>query len=156
MIQIIRVDDRLLHGQVAVSWKADLNYEAIVIASDSAANDKIRSAALKLAKPNGVLIAIRTVEDSIKLLKNEKLQNLRVFVVADSIKAAQELFKGVDEKPTLNIGGIQQDEGKKPVVSYAYLTEEEIGILQELDSEGVNIEFRLVPSDKATKLKDIL
>lgn len=156
MIQIIRVDDRLLHGQVAVSWKADLNYEAIVIASDSAANDKIRTAALKLAKPDGVLIAIRTIEDSIKLLNHEKLQNLRVFVVTDTIEGAQKIIQGVNEHPTLNIGGIQQDEGKNPVVSYAYLSEKDVIVLKELDNEGVNIEFRLVPSDKATKLKDVL
>lgn len=156
MIQIIRVDDRLLHGQVAVSWKADLNYEAIVIASDSAANDKIRTSALKLAKPDGVLIAIRTIEDSIKLLNHEKLQKLRVFVVTDTIEGAQKIIKGVDENPTLNIGGIQQNEGKKPIVTYAYLSEKDVNILKELHNEGVNIEFRLVPSDKATKLKDVL
>lgn len=153
MIQIIRIDDRLLHGQVAVSWKADLNYEAIVIASDDAANDKIRTAALKMAKPDGVLIAIRSIDDAIKLLKNEKLEKLRVFVVTDSIINAQRLFEGIDENPTLNIGGIQQDEHKKPIVSYAYVTEEEINILRDLEQEGINIEFRLVPSDKATSLK---
>ncbi|WP_331836832.1 PTS sugar transporter subunit IIB [Erysipelothrix piscisicarius] len=54
MIQKIRIDDRLLHGQVAYSWKSALNYEAIVIASDDAASDPIRKQALKLAKPDGV------------------------------------------------------------------------------------------------------
>lgn len=156
MIQLIRIDDRLLHGQVAVSWKAELNYEAIVIASDSAAEDEIRKAALKLAKPDGVLIAIRSVNDSIELLKNEKLQKLNVFVVTDTIENAQRLYEGLDENPTLNIGGIQQDENKKPVVSYAYLSEQDINILKTLEQDGHSIEFRLVPSDKITRLKQAL
>lgn len=156
MIQLIRVDDRLLHGQVAVSWKADLNYEAIVIASDSAANDIIRKAALKLAKPDGVLIAIRTVDDAIELLKNEKLVNLKTFVVTDNIDSARRLFEGLDEKPTLNIGGIQQADDKKAIVSYAYVTEQDIETLKDLDNQGYNIEFRLVPADKATSLKQAL
>ena len=47
MIQLVRIDDRLLHGQVAYSWKSALSYEAIVIANDSATNDEIRKAALE-------------------------------------------------------------------------------------------------------------
>ena len=62
MILKIRVDDRLLHGQVAYSWKSALSYDAIVIVSDSAAKDDVRKMALKLCCPDGVKLAVRTVE----------------------------------------------------------------------------------------------
>ena len=60
MILKIRIDDRLLHGQVAYSWKSALSYDAIVIASDSAAKDEVRKMALKLCCPDGVRLATRT------------------------------------------------------------------------------------------------
>ena len=50
MILKIRIDDRLLHGQVAYSWKSALGYDAIVIVSDSAAKDEMRKTALKLSR----------------------------------------------------------------------------------------------------------
>lgn len=74
MILKIRVDDRLLHGQVAYSWKSALSYDAIVIVSDSAAKDDVRKMALKLCCPDGVKLAVRTVEAGADLLKNPSLR----------------------------------------------------------------------------------
>ena len=74
MILKIRIDDRLLHGQVAYSWKSALGYDAIVIVSDSAAKDEMRKTALKLCCPDGVKLATRTVEAGAELLKNPKLR----------------------------------------------------------------------------------
>ena len=82
MILKIRIDDRLLHGQVAYSWKSALSYDAIVIVSDSAAKDEMRKTALKLCCPDGVKLATRTVEAGAELLKNPKLKGMRVFVIA--------------------------------------------------------------------------
>ncbi|WP_429976101.1 PTS sugar transporter subunit IIB [Enterococcus sp. DIV0086] len=148
MIQLIRIDDRLLHGQVAYNWKAYLGYEAIVIVSDSASSDDMRKMALKMAKPENVKLAIRTTENAIKLLNNEKLKKLNVFVVTDTIESAKKLFDGISERPLLNIGGIQKADNKEPITSYAYVTEEDKGVLNNLKQSGIKIEFRLVPSDK--------
>ncbi len=53
MIQMIRVDYRLLHGQVAVSWTSALGADCILLVSDTVLNDKLRLQALSLAKPEG-------------------------------------------------------------------------------------------------------
>lgn len=156
MIQLIRVDDRLLHGQVAYSWKAFLGYEAIVIVSDSVATDDIRKAAIKMAKPDGVRLAIRNVKDALLLLKDDRLKNLKVFVVTDSIQAASELINNISEKVTLNIGGIQKKNNTKQITSFAYLTASECETLKMLDTKGINIEFKLVPDDKPKYFKDII
>lgn len=148
MIQLIRIDDRLLHGQVAYSWKADLGYEAIVIVSESAAKDDIRKMALKMAKPENVKLAIRSTDEAIDLLNNDKLRKLKVFVVTDTIESAKKIFEGISEKPALNIGGIQKADNKEPITSYAYATERDKELLNELKQSGIKIEFRLVPSDK--------
>ena len=78
MISMIRMDDRLLHGQVAYAWKADLGYNAVVIASDAASKDEFKKKALKMCCPSGIKIAIRPVEEAVELLKNPKLQPLKV------------------------------------------------------------------------------
>lgn len=155
MIQLIRVDDRLLHGQVAYSWKAELGYEAIVIVSESAAKDDLRKAAIKMAKPEGVKLAIRNLSDAIELLNNEKLKHLKVFVVTDTINEANKLLHGINETPILNIGGIQKEEGKEPLTSYAYGTTEDRQLLKSLNEEGYKVEFRLVPSDKPKLISEL-
>ncbi len=147
MIQLVRIDDRLLHGQVAYSWKAALSYEAIVIANDNAAADPIRKSALQLAKPDGVRIAIRSVDDAITLLKNEKIKALKVFVIVDNPQDALRIYKGIDETPDLNIGGVQSQDGRIELTQAVYFNESELEALDEIAERKINVSVKLVPSD---------
>lgn len=147
MIQLVRIDDRLLHGQVAYSWKAALSYEAIVIANDNASADPIRKSALQLAKPDGVRIAIRSVDDAITLLKNEKIKALKVFVIVDNPQDALRIYKGIDETPNLNIGGVQSQDGRKELTQAVYFNESELEALDEIAERNINVSVKLVPSD---------
>jgi fructoselysine/glucoselysine PTS system EIIB component len=54
MIRLLRVDHRLLHGQVAVSWSQNLDIDAILIANDDVPMDELRKTTIKLAKPQGM------------------------------------------------------------------------------------------------------
>ncbi len=155
MIQLIRVDDRLLHGQVAYSWKAALGYEAIVIANDHAASDVIRKNALQLAKPDGVRIAIRSVEDAITLLNNEKLKKLKVFVIVDTPLDALKIYEGIEETPDLNIGGVQSREDRTELVKAVYFNEQELESLDAIVDRGIHASVRLVPSDSEVLIKDL-
>ena len=65
MIELLRVDHRLLHGQVAFSWTNALGIDCILIANDSVPGDDIRKTTLKLSKPNGVKLVIKTIDDAI-------------------------------------------------------------------------------------------
>ena len=107
MIAKIRIDDRLLHGQVAYSWKAALSYDAIVIASDDTANDDMRKVAIKLCCPDGVKLAIRSVKEAAILLKNPKLVSMKVFVICANPKSVYELLQLIEERSTVNLGGMQ-------------------------------------------------
>ena len=155
MIQLIRVDDRLLHGQVAYSWKAALGYEAIVIANDHAASDVIRKNALQLAKPDGVRIAIRSVEDAITLLNNEKLKKLKVFVIVDTPLDALKIYEGIEETPDLNIGGVQSREDRTELVKAVYFNDQELESLDAIVDRGIHASVRLVPSDSEVLIKDL-
>uniref|UniRef100_UPI003BACC4E8 PTS sugar transporter subunit IIB n=2 Tax=Clostridium TaxID=1485 RepID=UPI003BACC4E8 len=73
---MIRIDDRLLHGQVAFAWKAYLGYNTVVIASDNASKDEVKKMALKMCCPSDVRLAIRSVDDALVLLRNPKLDKL--------------------------------------------------------------------------------
>ena len=131
MILKIRVDDRLLHGQVAYSWKAALSYDAIVIVSDSAAKDEMRKMALKLCCPDGVKLAVRTVDAGAELLKNPKLKNMKVFVIAPDPETVYRLTKLIDEKPVINIGGMQMHDED---------------YMDKLEAKGYKLEIQEVPA----------
>lgn len=146
MILKLRIDDRLLHGQVAYSWKSALGYNAIVIASDEAANDEMRKTTLKLCCPDGVKLATRTTQDAVVLLKNPKLEKMKVFVICPNPKTAYELLMKIDEKPIVNIGGMQSYEGKQLFSKAVYVDQSDVDYLDKIKDAGYQLEVQEVPS----------
>lgn len=146
MIILVRIDDRLLHGQIALSWKSELSYEAIVIADDAAAKDEFRKNALKIGVPEGVRLAVRSVEEAAKLLKHEKLEKMRVLVVVGSTASAVRLYELMEEKPSLNIGCVQSQAGKKMFSKAVYFEEKDILNLNAIENMGIEIFVQEVPT----------
>ncbi|SHJ10701.1 PTS system, mannose-specific IIB component/PTS system, fructoselysine and glucoselysine-specific IIB component [Clostridium amylolyticum] len=146
MIVKIRIDDRLLHGQVAYSWKSALSYDAIVIASDSAANDDIRKMAIKLCCPDGVKLAIRSISDAATLLKNPKLSSMKVFVICPNPESVHDLLQLIEERPAVNLGGMQMEPNKVLFSPAVYVNKEDIEYLDKLVASGIRVEVQEVPS----------
>lgn len=155
MIVKMRIDDRLLHGQIAYSWRAELSYEAIVIASDEAANDDIRKAAMKMSVPDGVRLAVRSVEAAAELLKNPKLASMKVFVIVGKPEDAYKLYQLLEERPVLNLGGMAKADGKVAFSPAVFTSEEDVSYLDKIDEMGIEIEVRQVPSESVKKYQSL-
>lgn len=80
MIALVRADDRLLHGLVAVSWTSDVAPETILIANDAAAKDTFLSNTMKMAKPAGVKMGIKSIEGAVKALNNPINDGKKIFL----------------------------------------------------------------------------
>ena len=77
MVILLRIDDRLLHGQVAFSWLNTMGPEAIVIANDEILSNEIQKTAIKMAKPAGIKMTIRSLEDGIHLINNDRITEMK-------------------------------------------------------------------------------
>lgn len=146
MIQKVRIDDRLLHGQVAFSWKSKLGFDAIVIASDAAANDPMRKQVIKMCCPEGVRLAVRTVDGAAELLRNPKLSAMKVFVICPDPETALNLLGMIDEKPAVNLGGLAAGEGRTLFSPMVYVSNDDIAALDKIAEQGYAIEVQEVPS----------
>lgn len=155
MILKVRIDDRLLHGQVAYSWKAKLGYNAIVIVSNEAANDDLRKATIKMCCPDGVKLATRDVESAIALLKNDKLKAMKVFVICQDPKTAYEVVTRLDEKPVINLGGLQMRKDSEFFSKAVYMTPEDKTYCDKLIDLGFNIEVQEVPETSMSNYKNL-
>ncbi len=93
MIILTRVDHRLLHGQVAFSWTQSLGADCILIANDDVPTNDLRKTTIKLAKPQGVKLVIKNIEDSINAINSGVTDKYKLFIVVESIKDAFNLAK---------------------------------------------------------------
>lgn len=147
MIQLVRVDYRLLHGQVAVSWTADLGIDCILLVSDTLLDDPIRVTSVKLAKPTGVKVVAKNIEDSIKAIKSGVTDKYKLLVVCETIEGAVHLLKETGVK-SLNLGGTRPGENKKEIAPIIFVTKEDEILLEELKESGVEIFAQMIPESK--------
>ena len=107
MILLTRVDHRLLHGQVAFSWTQGLGADCILIANDDVPTNELRKTTIKLAKPQGVKLVIKNIEDSIVALQSGVTDKYKLFIVVESIADAKKLAEAYPEIQKINLGGIK-------------------------------------------------
>lgn len=147
MIKCLRVDHRLLHGQVAFSWTSHLSADCILIASDAVMNDEIRKASIKLAKPQGVKLVIKNIEDSIAAINSGATDKYKLFIVVESIADAARLVEGTNCINSVNLGGTKAKEGTRNISKAINVFPEEEEILKGLVQKGIEVEIRMVPND---------
>ena len=148
MIKLVRVDHRLLHGQVAYVWCRSLDADAILIVSDAAAKDEMRMATMRLAKPSGIKLVIKSVEDSIKAINSGVTDKYKLLVVVESVRDAHSLAKQREVVKSVNLGGSKIKEDSKKLDVAFYVTNEECTLLREMLDDSVELEIRQVPEDK--------
>ncbi len=148
MIKLIRIDDRLVHGQVSFSWTPSLGIDCLLIANDKVAKDDFQKMTLGLAKPAGVKLLIKSVADTIVFLRDEKNKSLKILVLINSVKDAYLLAGGVAGIHSINFGGLRSKEGAKLISKAIAVTEEDIILIRELLQREIELEIRQVPSDE--------
>lgn len=160
MITVTRIDHRLLHGQVAFSWIKSTGSNCILIANDAVAADKLRMSALRLAKPEGVKLVIKNVEDSIAAITSGVTDKYELFVIVESIEDAYRLVQGVNVNskviPEIDLGGVKVEEGKRQISKAVFVSDAECDRIRELEATGVHVYVQMLPDEKAENALDLL
>lgn len=147
MIKLTRIDDRLVHGQVAFTWTPALGVNCLLIANDKVAKDEFLKMALGLAKPAGTKLLIKTLKDAAAFLNDEKSKGLKILLLINSVKDAYTLVNEVSEIKSVNFGGIRLRDGAKLISKAVAIDNDDITLVKELLDKGIELELRQVPTD---------
>lgn len=160
-ITALRVDDRLIHGQVAMTWTKQLAVQGIVVANDEAANDNTQKMALKMAVPGGIKSLIKPVDEAIRILNNPKASKMRILVLTRTVKDALKVRQSVGEIGFLNVGNTGRFDGidvseKLVLTPTIMLTKTEQQALKDLVALDPKTCMQQVPNDEQKLVKDVL
>ena len=145
---LVRIDDRLIHGQVVTIWVKALRSTRIVIVDDSVAADSFMQDVLRLAAPPGVTVDVCTVQEGIATLGEDTPGRDKTLVLVKSPRVAEQLYQGGVKFKALNVGGIGAGPGRRSVFKNISMSGEEIATLKRLMAEGVQITLQTVPGEK--------
>lgn len=155
-IALARIDDRLIHGQVATVWTKESKVKRIIVVNDDVAKDKVRSTMLKSVAPLGVSAHVVDVAKMIRVYNNPEYANDRVMLLFTNPTDVLTLIEGGVPLTTINVGGISHKEGKQMVSHAVAVDQKDIDAFKSIDAKGVELEVRKVSSDSRQYMMDLL
>ncbi len=141
---ILRVDDRLIHGQVVAGWARPLGIEILMLASDTISQDPWACNAYRLAIPEGITFDCIGIEQCIGLV--EAHNKKRLMIIVESVGDAQRLLKKRLIVKEVNIGGLGYRENTREIAPYIYLSPTDIESVVQLFQMGIKVIGKQLPN----------
>lgn len=142
-ISMVRVDERLIHGQIIIKWIESTKVNRVIVIDDDSASDPVVGKILRMSTPNGINLEILSLEDGIKTLLTEDNEN--VIILVKHLWIVKKIYeRGVSIKE-VNVGRIPSDIGRKKICSNVFLSDEDMDIIKYFNKEGVNVFVQIVP-----------
>ncbi|MDH2927396.1 PTS mannose transporter subunit IIAB [Lonepinella koalarum] len=156
VIGLARIDDRLVHGQVATRWTKESRVTRIVVVNDDVAKDSVRSTMLKSVAPLGVTVHVVPVDKMVRVYNNPEYAGERMMLLFTNPTDVVRLSDAGIEFKSINIGGISYKEGKKMVTSAVAVNEQDIAAFKALNAKGIELDVRKVSNDSRQYMMDLL
>jgi PTS system mannose-specific IIB component len=155
-IGLARIDDRLIHGQVATRWTKETNVKRIIVVSDEVAADTVRKTLLTQVAPPGVTAHVVDVAKAIRVYDNPAYAKDRVMFLFTNPTDVERVVAGGVKITTVNIGGMAFHQGKTQVNNAVSVDEKDIAAFHKLNDRGIELEVRKVSSDSSLKMMDLI
>lgn len=146
-IKLSRIDDRLIHGQVATVWSKEAKAGRIIVCSDQVAADEIRKSLLLQVAPPGIKVNVLTVDKAIRVYNNPKYDNDDVFYLFTCPQDVLRMVEGGVPIKSLNIGGMAFKEGKQQITKSISVDASDREAFKKMNDLGIELEIRTIATD---------
>ncbi|NNI39344.1 PTS mannose transporter subunit IIAB [Pasteurella multocida] len=155
-IGLARIDDRLIHGQVATRWMKESKVSRIVVVNDDVAKDSVRSTMLKSVAPPGVTAHVVDVEKMIRVYNNPEYAGERMMLLFTNPTDVVRLMEAGVAFKSINVGGMAYKDGKKMITSAVAVDDKDIEAFKKLDAQNIELDVRKVSNDSRQYMMDLL
>ncbi len=156
-INLLRVDDRLIHGQVMTKWSKGMGTNALyVIDDETAADDFMKEIYIATNSSANLTIKVFSVAEVIDEYNKNQFGDDTAILLFKTIKNAKAVLDAGLPSKVLNIGGIAKKANATFVISTVGLTKDDAALLQEIEGNGVEVSFQIVPDTPKVSLQDAM
>ncbi len=142
----VRVDSRLIHGQVSTAWVHDTGANRLMVVNDKAANDSMERALLKMAKPRSIgTLDVLTVARAVEVINADNSRD-RTMVIARTPRDVKGLIDAGISIKRVNLGNMPSGPGRVKLDESVYADPEEMELLKEMSAAGIVLFSQMTPS----------
>lgn len=146
----VRMDNRLIHGQILVSWNSAFKIEHIIVTNDNVAKDPLQVTLLKAVAPLTSKVSVLSIQDCVAYCNSPEAEKENIFIIAKFPEDGLALVENGLKMPTLNLGNQAFVRNSKKISNTVFLTESGVKALKKLHESGIRITCRMMPSDGDT------
>jgi D-glucosaminate-specific PTS system IIB component len=155
-LSLIRIDFRLIHGQVVAKWLKTIQATKIIVVNNTLAKDPVMSNIYKMATPADVKCSVVGIDTFMAAWNKNQLGEGNALVLFKDVHTTVEVWKKGFPLDQLQIGGLGAGPGRKAVYLNMTLNPEDAAMLTEMTSGGVNIFFQATPEDKPMEYEKVM
>ena len=155
MIVFVRIDDRLIHGQVVEGWVNFLKATCIMVADDRVAANTLQKSIMEISVPQGLKVAIGSVEDVCAQLRTAAFDTDRIILLFSNPSDVLRALKSGLECQTLNIGGMHYVPGKRKLLDVLAVDDIDLDALKQIAARSIRVEIQTVPTQRPLSLDKV-
>ncbi len=155
-VKLVRIDDRLIHGQVATVWTKASRINRILVVNDAVSKDALRKALLSQAAPPGVRVNVLPVSKMIAIWNDPIFNSFKAMLLFTNPHDVKTVVEGGVKISSVNIGSMSFSEGKKMITNAIAVDQHDADAFHFLADRGITLEIRKVVADSRINLLPIL
>ncbi|AKL97469.1 PTS system mannose/fructose/N-acetylgalactosamine-transporter subunit IIB [Endomicrobium proavitum] len=155
-VVVVRIDDRLVHGQIVQGWLKNINIDVIVVVSDAVAKDPMQQMLMSMAMPSSTRLEVKNVNEAgASLAKGAYEKDKTMILVSNPADILKMIELGADFK-SVNVGGMHFVPGKRQLLCNLSVDDDDVKNLYAIYSKGIEIEGRVLPLDDRLNIIPII
>jgi len=150
-ILLTRIDNRLIHGQVATQWTSSIGANLLLVANDEVSTNQVRQGLMDMAAPSGVATRYFSIQKTIDII-SKAADRQKIFIICETPEDVLRLVEGGVPIKKVNIGNMHMAEGKRQVATTVAVDDKDVAAFKKLRELGVELYIQRVPT---TPVEDV-
>jgi mannose/fructose/N-acetylgalactosamine-specific phosphotransferase system component IIB len=155
-LSLVRIDDRLIHGQVVLGWAKAIKPDRIVVASDRVAASGWERRFYSSSVPSHIKVAFFDLDETARQIANDLFEGEVVLLLFETVQDVLTVVEKGVSFPRVNVGGLHYREGAEEVMPFIFLTPEDRQSLRELVKKGVTLMAQDIPGNEARVINSLV
>ncbi len=153
-IVLTRIDNRLIHGQVATMWSSSVGANLLLVANDEVSKNEFRQGLMDMAAPSFAQTRYFSIEKTINII-NRASESQHIAIICENPQDVLKLVEGGVPIKKVNIGNMHMAQGKRQVSKAVCVDDNDVDAFKKLKVLGVELEIRRVPSESAESIDEL-
>jgi mannose/fructose/N-acetylgalactosamine-specific phosphotransferase system component IIB len=151
-LSLVRIDDRLIHGQVVLGWARVLKPDRIVVANDRVAKNDWERRLYTASVPPQLKASFLTLEETAAQIRSGAFKDESVVLLFESVADAHSVTEAGVHFDEINVGGLHYREGARELLPFVYVSDDDRRLLKDLAGKGVKLIAQDIPGNPAINL----